>query len=257
MKQNKKPYGSSARMKNIPQKSDQADAGLDNQFTQRKTKSTVRKLIYGLTILYEDRDIIVVNKPAGLLSIATAAEKQKTAYWGLSEYLRKKGEKRRPAVVHRLDRDTSGVMLFVKSEQLKRMMMNDWNNLVIERKYLALVEGEIPEREGTVNQPLGEDNRGKMIVTEKGVPSVTHWKCIGKGKGFSLLEAELETGRRNQIRAHFAWLGFPVAGDEKYGARKNPLNRLALHAETLKFYHPVTKRLMEFSVPADKRFSVL
>ncbi len=217
-------------------------------------KTSNRKLSFGLTILYEDRDIIVVDKPAGLLSIATAAEKQKTAYWVLSEYLRKKGEKRRAAVVHRLDRDTSGVMLFVKSEQLKRIMMNNWNELVTERKYITLVEGEIPEAEGTIDRPLGEDARGKMVVKENGAPSVTHWKCVGKGKGFSLLEIELETGRRNQIRAHFAWFGFPVTGDTKYGARKNPLNRLALHAETLKFYHPVTKRLMEFSSAPEKRF---
>jgi 23S rRNA pseudouridine1911/1915/1917 synthase len=220
-------------------------------------QNKIWRLPFGLSILYEDRDLIVVDKPAGLLSIATMNEKQKTAYWILSEYLRKKGEKRRPAVVHRLDRDTSGVMLFVKSEQLKKTMMNDWNNLVVERKYIALTVGEVPEAEGCINQPLAENEQGKMIVRQDGAPSITHWKCLGKGRGFSLIEAELETGRRNQIRAHFAWLGFPLAGDTKYGAKKDPLKRLALHAETLKFHHPVTKRLMEFSVPVDKRFSAV
>jgi 23S rRNA pseudouridine1911/1915/1917 synthase len=220
-------------------------------------QNKVWRLPFGLSIIFEDRDLIVVDKLSGLLSIATMNEKQKTAYWILSEYLRKKGEKRRPAVVHRLDRDTSGVMLFVKSEQLKKTMMNDWNNLVVERKYIALVEGEIAEESGTINQPLGEDERGKMMVKQNGAPSITHWKCLGKGRGFSLLEAELETGRRNQIRAHFSWFGFPVTGDEKYGARKNPLKRLALHAQTLKFYHPVTKKLMEFTVAPDKRFEQL
>ncbi len=197
----------------------------------------------------------MVDKPAGLLSIATASEKNRTAHWVLSEYLRKKGEKRRAAVVHRLDRDTSGVMLFAKSEQVKRTLMTRWEELVTERKYAALVEGEVPEDEGIINQPLGEDDRGKIIVTEKGLPSVTRWKCSGKGRGFSFLEVDLETGRRNQIRAHFAWLGFPLAGDIKYGSGKDPLKRLALHAETLKFHHPVTGKLMEFSIPPDKRFS--
>jgi 23S rRNA pseudouridine1911/1915/1917 synthase len=226
-------------------------------FNPQNKKSSIRKLAYGLTILYEDRDLLVVDKPEGLLSIATMNENQKTAYWILSEYLRKKGEKRRPAVVHRLDRDTSGVMLFVKSEQLKKTMMNNWNDVVLERKYIALAEGEISESEGTINQPLAEDERGKMIVKNGGAPSITHWKCMGTGRGFSLLEIELETGRRNQIRAHFAWLGFPLAGDEKYSAKKNPLKRLALHAETLEFHHPVTKKIMEFSAAPDKRFFAL
>ncbi len=255
MKQNNKQARNPRHsIKSIPQKFYEGGAETQNKREPGKTKLLMRKLVFGLTILYEDRDIIAVDKPAGLLSIATAAEKQKTAYWVLSEYLRKKGEKRRAAVVHRLDRGTSGVMLFVKSEQLKRMMMNNWNELVVERKYIALVEGELMEQEGTIDQPLGEDARGKIIIKEGGLPSITHWKCAGKGKGFSLLEIELETGRRNQIRAHFAWLGFPVTGDTKYGAKKNPLGRLGLHAETLKFHHPVTKRLMEFSVDADKRF---
>jgi 23S rRNA pseudouridine1911/1915/1917 synthase len=212
------------------------------------------RLPFGLSIIFEDRDLIVVNKPSGLLSIATMSEKQKTAHWILSEYLRKKGEKRRVAVVHRLDRDTSGVMLFAKSEQVKKTMMNDWDNLVVERTYIALVEGEVAEERGTINQPLAENEQGKMIVKKDGAPSITHWKCMAKGRGFSLVEAELETGRRNQIRAHFSWFGFPVAGDTKYGARKNPLKRLALHAQTLKFHHPVTKKLMAFSVAPDKRF---
>jgi 23S rRNA pseudouridine1911/1915/1917 synthase len=204
---------------------------------------------YGLVLLYEDRDIIVVDKPAGLLSIATTVERNKTAYWLLSEYLRKKGEKRRVAVVHRLDRDTSGVMLFAKSENAKKRLMETWNSSVTERRYVALAEGGFDETEGVIDAPLGEDAAGRMVVKQDGVPAVTRWKRLKQGKGCALLLLELETGRRNQIRAHLAWAGHPVAGDKKYGARTNPLNRLALHAERIAFYHPHTGKLLEFEVP--------
>ena len=171
-----------------------------------------QRLPHGLRIIHEDRDLIVVDKPSGLLSVAAGAERDRTAYWILCEYLRKRGEKRRVAAVHRLDRDTSGVMIFAKSEEMKRSLMSDWNDSVIERKYVALVEGNIPEPVGTVDAPLGEDARGRMVVVREGMSARTTWRVIGEGNGFTLLELELETGRRNQIRAHMEWLGRPVAG---------------------------------------------
>ncbi|GHU75877.1 hypothetical protein FACS189461_2750 [Spirochaetia bacterium] len=209
-----------------------------------------RKLERGLIILYEDRDIIVVDKPAGLLSIASGTEKEKTAYWILSQYLRKKGEKRRPAVVHRLDRDTSGLMLFAKSEEVKRRLMSRWDETVILRRYAALVEGVMNDNEGIIDEPLGEDRGGRMVVKKDGIQALTRWKVLRKGKNFSLLELELDTGRRNQIRAHLFFLGHPVAGDRKYDAKTNPLKRLALHAEKLSFHHPHDNRVMEFTSPA-------
>jgi 23S rRNA pseudouridine1911/1915/1917 synthase len=196
---------------------------------------------------------MAVNKPTGLLSIATGTERNKTAYWILSEYLRKMGEKRRTAVVHRLDKETSGVMLFAKSEQVKRQLMETWNETVKERRYVALAEGTFTETDGVIDMPLQEDANGRMVVNLTGVRSVTRWRVLGKGKTHTLLALELETGRRNQIRAHLAWAGHPVAGDRKYGGQTDPLHRLALHAERIAFYHPHTGRLMEFEVPVNWR----
>jgi 23S rRNA pseudouridine1911/1915/1917 synthase len=215
----------------------------------KKNKSNQRILSYNLKLLYEDRDIIVVDKPAGLLSVASGSERDKTVYWLLCEYLRKKGEKRRPAVVHRLDRDTSGIMLFAKSEQVKRYFMDDWNNKIIRRRYLAIVEGVIIEKSGVLDQDLGEDAGGRVIVKPGGKSAITHWTLLRTGAKHSLISAELETGRRNQIRAHFAHFKHPVAGDKKYNARTNPLNRLALHAENIVFHHKGS--ILEFSSPVD------
>jgi 23S rRNA pseudouridine1911/1915/1917 synthase len=217
-----------------------------------------RRLAHGLFLLYEDRDLLVVDKPAGLLSIAAGTERQKTVYWILAEYLRQKGEKRRPAAVHRLDRDTSGLMVFAKSGMVKKKLMENWDKAVAMRRYTALAEGEFSRShdgrsgpdEGIIDEPLGEDGGGRVIVKAGGKRALTRWKLLGRGKGYSLLSLELETGRRNQIRAHLFFLGHPVAGDKKYGARTDPLGRLALHAETLSFYHPSGGRLMEFCSPA-------
>jgi RluA family pseudouridine synthase len=222
----------------------------------RKKNTLNRRLAHGLLLLHEDRDILVVDKPAGLLSIASGTEREKTVYWILAEYLRKKGEKRRPAAVHRLDRDTSGLMVFAKSEQIKKKLMENWENAVTRRRYIALAEGEFPRSEadgtegGIINEPLGEDEGGRVIVKAGGKRAITRWKLLAWGKGYSLVSLELETGRRNQIRAHLFFLGRPVAGDKKYGAKTNPLGRLALHAENLSFYHPSNGKLMEFSSPA-------
>ena len=221
-----------------------------------KKATAGRRLAHSLLLLYEDRDIMVVDKPAGLLSIAAGAELEKTVYRILAEYLRKKGEKRRPAVVHRLDRDTSGLMVFAKSERVKKKLMEHWDEAVTLRRYTALAEGEFSRNGGAggpawgiIDKPLGEDRGGRVIVKAGGRRALTRWKLLAAGKGYSLLSLELETGRRNQIRAHLSFIGHPVAGDKKYGAKTDPLGRLALHAGNLSFYHPSDGRLMEFSSP--------
>jgi 23S rRNA pseudouridine1911/1915/1917 synthase len=214
--------------------------------------NTVHRLSHGLAILYEDAEVLVVSKPAGLLSMAAGSQREKTAYWILAEYLRKK--RGRPAVVHRLDRDTSGVMLFVKSAAAKKKFMDHWDDMIITRRYTALVEGTLPAGEGVIDAPLGEDTGGRVIVTQGGKPAVTRWKLRavgtlrqGRRQTYSLLELELETGRRNQIRVHLAHIGHPVAGDVKYHARSNPMGRLCLHAETIAFHHPGNGAVMEFT----------
>ena len=207
-----------------------------------------RRLGSGLLLLYEDRDIIVLDKPAGLLSIARGGH-EKTAYWILAEYLRKKGRGAAPAAVHRLDRDTSGVMIFAKSGQVKKILMDHWDELVTERRYTCIAEGDLSQNSGVIDLPLGEDAGGRVIVKSSGKPSLTRWKLLKRGNGYSLLSLELGTGRRNQIRAHLAAIAHPVAGDKKYWAKTDPLKRLCLHAEKIAFYHPRDKKLMEFEIP--------
>ena len=201
----------------------------------------------GLLLLYEDRDIVALDKPIGLLSVASADRREKTAYWILAEYLRKKGGgSGSPAVVHRLDRDTSGVMIFAKSGWVKKKLMDNWDDIVTERRYVCVAEGKFTEEEGVIDLPLGEESGGRVVAIKDGIPAVTRWKLLQERNGYSLLSLELETGRRNQIRAHLAALGHPVAGDKKYWAKTDPLKRLCLHAEKISFYHPRDGKIMEF-----------
>jgi RluA family pseudouridine synthase len=241
---------------NIPKQREAWYDSAGGVFSPLEKKDTARRcLSHGLLLLYEDRDLLVADKPVGLLSIAAGAEREKTVYRILAEYLRKKGEKRRPAVVHRLDRETSGLMIFAKSGWVKKKLMENWDTALVRRWDIALAEGEFfrngggPD-EGIIDEPLGEDRGGRVIVKAGGKRALTRWKLLGRGKGYSLLSLELETGRRNQIRAHLFFLGHPIAGDKKYGAKTDPLGRLALHAENLSFYHPSGGKLMEFSSPA-------
>lgn len=213
-----------------------------------------RRLQAGLILLYEDSDILVVHKPAGLLSIATDTRKDRSAYFFLGEYLHKKGEKRSVAVVHRLDRDTSGLLVFAKSDTIKRSFMDHWNELVLERRYIALLEGILDKDSGTITKALGEDRGGKVIIDDKGKTATTHYKVLERYKHYTLTALELETGRRNQIRVHCAFIGHPVAGDKKYGARTDPLGRLALHAESLSFIHPGNGKTLRFSIAPEAGF---
>jgi len=219
----------------------------------------------GMSLLYEDRDLVVVDKPVGLLSISREGSRDKSVYSLLSEYLlHKKGES--PAVVHRLDRETSGVMVFAKSGWVKKKLMEHWDESVTLRQYVCVAEGDFPahaaknapaskgSETGLIDLPLGEDKSGRIIVKKDGKPARTKWKLLNLRNGYSLLELELETGRRNQIRAHLAALGCPVAGDKKYWAKTDPLKRLCLHATVISIYHPRDNRLLEFRSPVPNGF---
>lgn len=211
----------------------------------------------GLSILHEDDDIIVIHKDAGLLSISAGADGETTAYRQLTEHVRRVDARNRIFVVHRLDRDTSGVMLFAKSEKVKLLLQDSWQETVQERTYIALVEGAVKRSSGTISSWLKESKTLKMFSSPQpngGQHAVTHYKVIQSNKESSLLEVNLETGRKNQIRVHMQDLGHPIVGDKKYGAVTNPIGRLGLHARILAFMHPITQQELRFATDIPREF---
>ncbi|MBP1157380.1 MULTISPECIES: RluA family pseudouridine synthase [unclassified Paenibacillus] len=225
--------------------------------TIQKEKAAEAPPLIGLTILHEDEDIIVIQKDAGLLSIASPQENEMTAYRQLTAHVRRNNPNNRIFVVHRLDRDTSGVMMFAKSEKVQQTLQNSWQDMVKERTYIALVEGSVKKTEGTVSSWLKESSTLKMYSSpypNDGLWAVTHYKVVQSNRNFSLLEVHLETGRKNQIRVHMQDIGHPIVGDKKYGSKAKPIGRLGLHARVLAFMHPATGELMRFETKVPKTF---
>ena len=219
--------------------------------TRKKSDNKLRrwKLPRGLEIIYEDDDIIVVDKPAGLLTVKTATEKTKTAQYILTDYVRKGNYKSRKQiyVVHRLDQWTSGVLIFAKSEDVKDKLQGQWDKT--EKRYLTVVHGHLKEKEGVVSSYLAENKMYVVYSTKdpsKGKLSHTAYKVIKESGALSLLEINLLTGRKNQIRVHMADKGHPIVGDRKYGKGNDGYSRLALHAKSISFLHPVTGKQMNF-----------
>lgn len=211
----------------------------------------------GITILHEDDDVIVINKEAGLLSIASSKEKQQTAYHQLMEHVKMQHPKNRIFIVHRLDRETSGVMVFAKTEKVKRSLQDHWKQVVKKRTYVAVVEGRISEQQQTLVSWLKETKTHKMYASAKdngGQMAITHVKKLAANKKHTLLELELDTGRKNQIRVQMEQIKTPVVGDKKYGAATNQIGRLALHANVLSFKHPMTNKTLEFKVEVPSAF---
>ncbi|HWJ02233.1 MAG TPA: RluA family pseudouridine synthase [Verrucomicrobiae bacterium] len=211
----------------------------------------------GLNILFEDPDIIVIEKQAGMLSIATEKEKEITAYSILSEHVKKRNPKNRIFVVHRLDRDTSGVMLFAKNESIKQALQKAWKDIVQERTYIVVAEGKFTKDQGSITSWLKETK--SMLVYSSRTPNdgqqaITHFRVLKRNANFSMLAVNLETGRKNQIRVHMQDLGHSIIGDKKYGSTKNPINRLGLHAQVLAFRHPVTGEEMRFESEIPEQF---
>ncbi|MBT3385871.1 MAG: RluA family pseudouridine synthase [Prolixibacteraceae bacterium] len=201
------------------------------------------------TIVFEDNDLVVIEKQAGLLSISTEKEKRYTAYSLLSDHVKKQDINNKIFIVHRLDRETSGLMLFAKNEEVKRRLQDSWNDTVIERSYIAVVEGRFEKQEGVITSYLVEGKTFKVHSSQdpkRGKKAVTNYKVLKKSKDYSLLKVNLETGRKNQIRVHMQDLGHSVIGDKKYGANGSPIKRLGLHAQQLLFIHPITGKKMEF-----------
>lgn len=198
----------------------------------------------GLSIMYEDDSIIVIDKEAGLLSMAAKDKKETTAFSELSTYVKKANRTNRVYIVHRLDRETSGVMVFAKTEDVKKMLQDNWEQAVQHRGYIALVEGKVRQETGEIISWLKETRTFKVYsnpTDNGGQKAITRYKRLQANVHYSLLELKLETGRKNQIRVHMEEIGHPVAGDKKYGASTNPLKRLGLHAVRLTMIHPITK----------------
>lgn len=206
-------------------------------------------------ILYEDNDCIVIDKPSGLLSVPGGGEKEKTAYHLVGQYLKQKDKRANVFIVHRLDRDTSGILMFAKNEQLKNMLQANWNELVTVRGYVAVVEGVLKQKEGVIKNHLDESKTQQVYICKTGGKlAITKYKVVKESKYYSLVEVFLETGRKNQIRVHMQSLGHSIVSDKKYGATSNPLKRLGLHCHCFGFVHPITKQAMNFEAPIPTAF---
>ena len=222
---------------------------------RKKTRSN-------LPIIYEDKDIIAINKPSKLLSVPSDNEKGSTAFRMVNDYLQQKDKHNRAFIVHRLDEDTSGVLMFAKNDKMARALTDgdNWNNLTKKRGYYAIIEGQLDKKEGTITSYLKKNAQNMMYSSKKkgdGQYAITHYKIIKESPLYSLADVNIDTGRKNQIRVHFGDLGHYIIGDDKYGEPSNPLKRLGLHAYELDIVNPFTGKLMKFKAPTPKEFSSL
>ncbi len=212
---------------------------------------------FDLPIIYEDDDFIVINKPSGLLSIASDKEREKTAYRMLNNYVRQKDPKSRIFILHRIDKDTSGVLVVCKNVKIRDALQKHWNERVMDRGYYAVVESAMDQPKGTFHTWLIENSTNLMFSSHKkgeGQEAITHYEVLEDNGTYSLLDVHIDTGRKNQIRVHLKEAGHPIIGDDKYGNGVNPLKRLGLHAYLLAFEHPLTKKKMVFKAPIPKEF---
>lgn len=234
------------------------EAGDEIQIKAQKREPEVPRLPSGLRILHEDRDILVVEKAAGWLTIAKDNGKGRNVYSVLMDHVRSANPKLKVWIVHRLDRDTSGVLVFAKDEEAKHWLQEHWHEF--EKRYQAVVEGAPPADKGTLRSHLDESNPLRVRSappSDETREAVTHYRVLKKAAGRALLELTLETGRRHQIRVQLSDARCPVVGDERYGAKTNPVDRLALHACRLRFEHPRDGEEMVFESPFPKDLAAL
>ena len=230
-------------------------AGMKITFSKTKQNNNIFKSRY-VKIVYEDQYLVVIEKNIGILSMAAGHTtlNDKTV---LDDYFKRSRQKCTAHIVHRLDRDTSGLMIYAKNKQTEMLLEQDWHNIVFDRRYVAVVSGEMEQDEGTIANWL-KDNSAYITysspVDNGGKYAVTHFHVLKRSADYSLVEYKLETGRKNQIRVHTADMGHPVCGDVKYGNGDNPIGRLCLHAYVLSFYHPITHEPMDFETPIPPHF---
>ena len=228
---------------------------------------------FNIEVVYDDESLIVINKPPGLLTVATEKVATRTAFYAVNDYLnkseaennRRSGRKNeRPVrrkqifIVHRLDQDASGLLVLAKNESVKRLLQDNWDKAV--KKYYAVVEGTPREKSGTITSYLNENKILSVYSTKKpglGKLSTTHYRVLKSNDAYSLLEIQLETGRKHQIRVHLSEMKHPIAGDDRYEAKTNPAKRLLLHAFCLSFQHPETRKILRFETPLPQAFSAV
>ena len=240
--------------KNISRHDVVLQPGMIVEISKRKPRAQFRSKF--VKIVYEDAQIIVIEKNIGILSMAST-QGQFCVKTILDEYFHKTGQKCTAHVVHRLDRETSGLLIYAKTIEAEQILEHNWRKIVTDRRYYALVSGEMTEKQGVVESWL-KDNKAYItyssMVNNGGKFARTHFHLQRKGNGYSLVELKLDTGRKNQIRVHLQDLGFPVCGDTKYGNGDDPAGRPCLHAFRLDFYHPITREHLHFETPIPKAF---
>ena len=211
-----------------------------------------------LKIIFEDQYLIIVEKKEGLLTVSTGNPDETTAFSILKYHVQKSSPQNRIYVVHRLDRETSGVIMFAKNKDVQMTMQENWHRIVTRRIYVALVEGKMEKEQDTIVTWLTENEKSLKIHSSDtdngGQQAITHYRCVKSNENYSLLEIELETGRKNQIRVHMQGIGHPIVGDKKYGAGISPIGRLGLHARLLAFYHPITTEVVSFETSVPRNF---
>ena len=219
-----------------------------------KKKSKKKKL----DIIYEDKELIVINKPTKQLCVSTERQKEHTLYSEVSSYVKKQNPKNKIFIVHRLDRDTSGIVIFAKNEILKRKLQDNWDKLAKVREYVAVVDKVPKKKKDTLKDYLKESKTLEVFVTDdqkNGKLAITDYEVIKHTRVYSMLKINIHTGRKNQIRVQLSNIGHPIVGDKKYKSRNNPLGRLALHATKLEIIHPVTKKNMIFESKVPESFN--
>jgi len=211
-----------------------------------------------LKIVWEDDELIVVDKAEGLLSVSDTPTQERTAYFLLTQYVKKINPRNKIFILHRLDKGTSGLMMFAKNREIQEYLRSNWHKMITRRSYVAMIEGVPEKKEDTIVTYLAENSRMKVYCTdpENGKEAVSHYTVVKSNDQYSLLEIDLETGRKNQIRAQMEYIGHPVAGDPKYSAKTDPAKRLMLHARRLFFIHPATGMEMRFETRIPKIFNL-
>lgn len=205
-----------------------------------------------MDIIYEDKELLVVNKPAGLLTIATEKEHMHTLYHMAREYIKKQNPKNKIFIVHRLDRETSGIVVFAKNEKLKKYLQEHWNEVAITREYVGIVVGKVKKKKDTLKSFLAENKNHQVYsINKNGLLAITNFERLATNNAYSLLKIRIDTGRKNQIRVQLSDMGYPIVGDKKYGVSKNPMGRMGLHASFLQLKIKNNVYLLKAKMPKE------